>query len=78
MADLTSSARVNELRVVAFSRIRSDQLSGKSGCSTVFIPQCKLRHNQKAGQNFPSLWLKDARDGVRTEKNKQVNNLQNM
>lgn len=28
------------------------------------------RHNQKAGQNFPCLWLKDARDGVRTEKSK--------
>lgn len=72
-----SSATASELRGVVFSRIRSTQFSGKGGCSDVLIQQLKLRHNHKAEQDFSSIWRKDARDGVRTDKkNKQVNNLQ--
>lgn len=63
-----SSATASELRGVVFSRIRSTQFSGKGGCSNVFIQQLKLRHNHKAEQDFSSIWRKDARDGVKTDK----------
>ena len=74
------SATASELRGVSFSRIRSSQFSGKEGCCYVFIQQLRLRHNQKAKQNFSSLWCKRCkrckRWGENREKTKQVNNLQ--